>query len=196
MPRSPRLLISLIALLATSVVLAQLALVIQPLAERKVTDLPAGALFWRIESYPSREAAQRSMGAWSLVAETTGKIWLFTLGPAGGTSLGGTKVAEVGPITRVSAPQYLLRINEASGPPGEYDCGPQSSWLRGVLRTCRRAKHSKCSWHVSGEARHAGTGRWREHGNAGLQQRFERSCLLVMFVVDATKPFSSPASLP
>ncbi len=38
--------------------------------------------------------------------------------PVKGSSAGGTKVAEVGPIPRVAAPLYLLRINDASGAPG------------------------------------------------------------------------------
>ena len=73
-----------VALVLTSASLAQQALVIRPLAERKVAELPAGELYWRIENYPSREAAQAAAGSWSLVAEAAGKVWLFTLGPAGG----------------------------------------------------------------------------------------------------------------
>jgi len=107
-----------VALVLAFASVAQQALVIRPLAERKVPDLPSGELFWRIENYSSKEAAQAAAGTWSLVAEASGKFWLFTLGSAGGSSPGGTKVAEVGPVARVSAPQYLLRINEASGPPG------------------------------------------------------------------------------
>ena len=34
----------------------------------------------------------------ALAVEAEGKAWLFTLGPAGGSSAGGVKVAEVGPI--------------------------------------------------------------------------------------------------
>ncbi len=97
---------------------AQQALLIRPLMERKVTALPDGDLYWRIENFPSRVAAEGAAGPWSLVAEAAGKVWLFTLGPKGGSSPGGERVSEVGPIARVSATQYLLRINEASGPPG------------------------------------------------------------------------------
>jgi hypothetical protein len=81
-------------------------------------DLPPGPLFWRIETFTTLAQAQAEAGAWSLVAESAGKIWVFTLGPAGGTTPSGTKVTELGPIPRVVAPQYLLRINEATGPQG------------------------------------------------------------------------------
>ncbi len=66
--------------------IAQQALVIKPLAEKKVAELPAGTLFWRIENFPAIAEARAAGGAWSLVAESAGKIWLFTLGPAGGAT--------------------------------------------------------------------------------------------------------------
>jgi hypothetical protein len=119
-----RILIAMIVVLASelwslpSTAIAQQPLVIKPLAEKKVVELPAGPLFWRIENFATLAQAQAAVGPWSLVAESAGKVWLFTLGPAGGSSAGGTKVAEFGPVPRVAAPQYLLRINEASGPPG------------------------------------------------------------------------------
>jgi hypothetical protein len=93
-------------------------LVIKPLAEKKVAELPAGPLFWRVESFVTPVEAQAAAGPMGLVAESDGKVWLFTLGPAGGSSAGGARILEVGPITPVAAPQYLLRVNEASGPPG------------------------------------------------------------------------------
>ena len=40
------------------------------------------------------------------------------LGPKGGTSPGGALVAEIGPVPIAPATNYLLRINESSGPPG------------------------------------------------------------------------------
>src|SRR4030095_15979442 len=96
---------------------AQQALVIKPLAEKKVTELPPGPLVWRLENFPALAQAQAAAGDTGLVVQAGGKVWLFTLGPAGGASSGATKVAEVGPIPKVVATQYLLRINEASGPP-------------------------------------------------------------------------------
>src|SRR6185312_7975572 len=93
-------------------------LVVRALADKEVTELPPGPLFWRIDRFPARAQAEAAAGRFSLVAETGGQVWLFTLGPAGGSSAGGTKVAEIGPIAPISASRYLLRINEASGPPG------------------------------------------------------------------------------
>src|SRR5688572_15279094 len=91
---------------------------IKPLAEKKVTELPAGTLFWRVESVPNLDAGRAAAGQWGLVAESDGKAWLFTLGAQGGSTGAGKKVAEVGPIPRPQASEYLLRINEATGAPG------------------------------------------------------------------------------
>jgi len=130
------------ALGASSAAVARPALVVRPLVEKKVSQLPAGPLFWRIETFATKAEAERAARALSLVAEAAGKVWLFTLGPAGGApSPGGAKVGEVGPLMPVVAPQYLLRINEAAGPPREPHAGAQSSGVRGVLRAHRRAAH-------------------------------------------------------
>lgn len=175
---------------------AQQPLAIRPLAERKVMELPAGELFWRIESFPSQAAAQAQAGAWSLVAESAGKVWLFTLGAAGGTSAGGTKVAEVGPIPRVVASQYLLRINEASGPPGSVTpvhSHPGSEAFF-VLTGEQSIRGSGGTMVVKAGQPQAGHGadlpmQVSSSGSENLRA-------LVMFVVDAARPFSSPASLP
>ena len=64
MKRFFSLLVGAVALVLASASVAQQALVIRPLAERKVADLPGGELCWRIENYPSKEAAQAAAGSW------------------------------------------------------------------------------------------------------------------------------------
>jgi hypothetical protein len=190
------LLVSAVALVVASAVIAQQALVIRPLAERKVASLPTGELFWRIETYPSKEAAQAAAGTWSLVAEAAGKVWLFTLGSAGGSSSGGTKVSEVGPIARVVAPQYLLRINEASGPPGSVTPvhshpGSEAFYVLAGEQSIRGAHGTMVVKAGTPQAGH-GASMAMQVSNSGSGELQS----LVMFVVDATQPFSSPASLP
>jgi hypothetical protein len=97
---------------------AEQPLAIKLLAEKRVPNLPAGDLYWRLENFDSLAQASAAAGPWALAAVAGGKAWLFTLGPAGGVSPGGVKVVEFGPIPRATAQQYLLRVNEASGPPG------------------------------------------------------------------------------
>jgi thiol-disulfide isomerase/thioredoxin len=175
---------------------AQKALVIKPLAEKKVAALPNGPLFWRIENFASRGAAQAASGDWSLVAEAAGKVWLFTLGPPGGASQGGDKVAEVGPIPRVAAPQYLLRINEAGGAPGgitSVHSHPGSEAFF-VLSGEQSIRSPRGVTRIAAGKAEAGRG-----ADVAMQVSSSGSSdlhALVMFVVDGTRPFSSPAKLP
>jgi hypothetical protein len=104
-------------LLSSSVASAQ-EFEIKSVAEKKIQELPPGPLFWRIDNFPTLAQAQGAAGPTALVAEAAGKVWLFTLGPKDGSSPGGTKVAEIGPVPPISAPEYLLRINSVGGPPG------------------------------------------------------------------------------
>jgi hypothetical protein len=169
------------------------ALGIKPLAERKVTKLPDGDLHWRIETVASREAAQAAAGDWGLVAEADGKVWLFTLGASGGATGAGTKVAEVGPIPRFDAALYLLRINEARGTPGArtpVHTHPGSEAFF-VLKGEQSIRGPKGVLRVKALQPEAGSGsdvpmEVSSTGSTDLHS-------LVMFVVDANRPFSSPA---
>jgi hypothetical protein len=165
------------------------------LAEKKVAQLPAGPLFWRIETFPGKTEAARAAGAFSLVAESGGKAWLFTLGPAGAAaSPGGTKVAEVGPLPPVVAREYVLRINQASGPPGSITPvhshpGSEAFYVLAGEQSIRSA---------SGVVR-VTPGKPEARGGADMAMQVSSTGTtdlhaLVMFVVDATKPFSSPAT--
>ena len=183
--------------LASPWAVAQQPLVIKSLAERKVQELPPGELFWRIENFDSLADAKAAEGPWSLVAESAGKVWLFTLGPPGNSSSAkGAKIADVGPIPRINATQYLLRINDASGPPGSVTAvhshpgseaffvltGEQS--IRGAQGTLRvKAGQAEAGQGAESAMQVSSSGPTDLHA-------------LVMFVVDAGRPFSSPATMP
>jgi quercetin dioxygenase-like cupin family protein len=176
--------------------IAQQALVVKPLVEKKVTELPAGPLFWRLENFPTLEQAQAAAGPTGLAAQAGGKVWLFTLGPAGGASAGGTRVAEVGPLPGVVAPQYLLRINEASGPPGSVTAvhshpGSETFYVLAGESSSRTPQGVMRVGTGEGAAGH-GADTPMQVSSTGTTDLHS----LVMFVVDATKPFSSPASFP
>jgi hypothetical protein len=172
------------------------SLVVKPLVEKRVTELPAGPLFWRVESFPSLGQAQAAAGPMSLAAEAGGKAWLFTLGPAGGVSSGATKMAEIGPLPALTAPAYLLRINEASGPPGSVTPihshpGSEAVYVLAGEQSFRTPHGTKRVGAGRAEAGH-GPDTAMQVSSSGAANLHS----LVMFVVDATKPFSSPAKLP
>ena len=175
---------------------AQPALVVKPLAERRVAELPAGVLYWRIETVVDRVQAESLAGAWSLVTESAGKVWLFTLGAAGDATPGATKVAEVGPIPRVQAAQYLLRINDASGPPGSVTPvhshpGSEAFYVLAGEQSIRGAHDT-----LRVQAGHVEPGHGADMAMQVSSSGTTDLHALVMFVVDAAKPFSSPATLP
>lgn len=166
------------------------------LAEKKVTQLPPGPWFWRIETFPTLAAAQAAAGPTGLAAQAAGKAWLFTLGPPGGSTPGGSKVAEIGPVPPITASEYLLRINSAGGPPGvktPVHMHPGSETFY-VLTGELTQQTPDGTHHVSSGQSMLG------HPPETPMQVSNRGSsdltALVMFVADATKPFSSPATLP
>jgi mannose-6-phosphate isomerase-like protein (cupin superfamily) len=170
-------------------------LVIRPLVERRLAALPPGPLFWRVENFPSAAEAQRAEEPTSLVAEAAGRVWLFTLSAAGGTSAGGTQVAEVGPIPTVSAPQYLLRINQVSGQPGSVTPvhthpGSEAFYVL-AGETTQRTPHGVMRVGAGQASAGHGADMPMEVSSSGETDLLS----LVMFVVDATKPFSSTVSI-
>lgn len=199
MKRMLALLLCAVAVLSPARLNAQPAqpLSVKPVVEKKLKELPAGPLYWRVETFATLAEAQAAESATGLAAEISGKVWLFTLGPAGGTTSGAmggaTKVAEIGPVPPVQAPEYLLRINHASGPPGartppHSHPGSEAFYvLKGRLgqKTPHGVVHADAGTAMNGH----GADMPMEVFSAGATDLDQ----LVMFVVDATRPFSSPA---
>jgi hypothetical protein len=168
---------------------------IKKLAEKKVDALPPGDLYWRIESYRSLADAQAAAGSHSLAVESKdGKAWLFTLGGKGAAPTA-AQVAELGPIAPFPAPEYLLRINEATGAPGAQTpvhshpgseaffvlAGEQS--VRGPYGTMKLRPGEPTSGHGAYVPMQVtSTGSVDMHA-------------LVMFILDANKPFMTPAQM-
>jgi len=167
---------------------------VEPVAERIVARLPEGPLHWRIETFSSLAAAQGAAGPLALAAEHRGRAWLFTLGPPGGATRGGVRVAEIGPVPVVPASRYLLRANRAGGPPGAMTPvhshpGSEAFYvLAGQLS--QRTPHGIVRLGAGQAMNGHGAGmamQLTSSGPADLNQ-------LVLFVVDADRPFSSPAA--
>ena len=182
---------------------------VKPVVEMKLKQLPPGPLFWRIENFPTLAQAQAAAGGFrwnpnsvayegfpALAAEIAGKVWLFTLGSAGGATPGGSKVAEIGPVTAINAPEYLLRVNHGSGPPGS--------------RTPRHSHPGSEVFYVVAGRLGQKTPNGEHYADAGQTMNGHAPdtpmevfndgdtelTALIMFVVDATRPFSVPAKLP
>jgi quercetin dioxygenase-like cupin family protein len=172
---------------------AQPKFVITPVIEKKINHLLDGPLYWQVETFPTLVQAEAAAGPTALAAEIEDRVWLFTLGSKHAPTHGGGMVVEVGPVTRIAAPKYLLRINNAVAAPGT-----------------RTAVHT----HAGSEAFYVLAGRLSQKTPQGVSDieagqtmpgrgpdtKMEVSSTgttdlhaLVMFVVDATRPFSTPA---
>jgi hypothetical protein len=174
---------------------AQGSFFVKPVAEKKLSALPAGPLYWHVESFPSLAQAQAAAGPTALAAEVSGKSWLFTLAARGAPGRGGAKVAEIGPVPAIAAPEYLLRINHAGGPPGAKTAVHTHPGSEAFLvlsgRLGQRTPHG-VSYAEAGQPMNGhGADMAMEVFSAGTTDLDQ----LVMFVVDATRPFSSPAKL-
>ena len=168
---------------------------VSPVAEKKLNELPPGPLYWRIETFPTIEQAQNAAVAspTSLAAAVSGKAWLFTLGQKGGTTPGGAKFAEVGPVPVFAAPEYLLRINHAGGPPGaktpvhSYPGSESFYVLAGEVSqtTPHGVNRTEAGQTMVGH----GPDMPMEVASTGTTDLDQ----LVMFLLDATRPASTPA---
>jgi hypothetical protein len=190
------LLVGYVLLLSPPAVAAEAKLEVKPVTEKKVSKLPAGPLYWHIENFSSLAQAQAAAGPTSLAAEIAGKAWLFTLGDKGGAAPGGTEITEIGPIAPVTAPEYLLRINRADGPPGAKTSihshpGSEAFYVlagRVGETTPRGTAYADAGQTMAGQ----GPGTPMKVFSAGSTTDLDQ---IVLFVVDATKPFSTPAKL-
>lgn len=167
---------------------------ITPVAEKRVASLPPGPLHWRVETFPTLDAARAAEGPHALAASVASRHWLFTLGPASGSTPGGTRVAEIGPVALPAARQFLLRINHAGGPPGAQTPvhthpGSEAIYvLRGQVS--QRTPHGVLradAGHTLNAHEPGMVMQIMSSGTTDLEQ-------LVMFVVDADRPFSPPAA--
>jgi len=193
-------------LLPASARAEDLKYVVKPIAEMKVKQLPKGPLYWQVESFSTLDQANAAASKYvwnpdtvsydgkpSLTAEAAGKAWLFTLGPQGAPAPGGTQVAEIGPVPPITAPEYLLRVNFGSGPPGaktpvHSHFGSEAFYV--VAGKLGQKTPSGISYVEAGHTMNGhSAGMTMQVFNAGTTDL----TALIMFVVDATKPFSVPA---
>jgi quercetin dioxygenase-like cupin family protein len=88
------------------------------LADRPVGRLN-GQVFWYVDTYPTRAAAEKVNGTGGSVIESFGKTWLLTIATAGWQPpQGGERVATIGPIPISAGEEYSSLYMEAVMTPG------------------------------------------------------------------------------
>lgn len=163
--------------------------IITNMAEKQMTALPEGELYWHIERFGSIEEAEAAATDTSLSGEFEGDVWLFTLADRTAAGLGGSPVTKIGPVERVDAPGYVLRINNAVAPKGaksSIHSHPGAETF--LVLSGQLTQHTPFGSHIvnaggtlRGDAEQ--TMQVESTGDEELRQ-------LIMFVVDAGRPFS------
>jgi hypothetical protein len=82
-------------------------------------QLSQSAVFWHLDAYPTRAAAEAVKGPRGTVVEALGKVWLFTIGEAGWRPSDGVRVAEIGPIIVTPGQDYIAQYAEGISNPGD-----------------------------------------------------------------------------
>src|SRR4051794_11216989 len=83
------------------------------LVSDKLGELPAVPLYWHLDTYPSRAAAEAAKGTRGTVVEALGQIWLMTIAEAGWRASAGEHVAVIGPLTINTGTRYTAAYMEA-----------------------------------------------------------------------------------
>lgn len=110
------------------------------LADDAVGQLKHSRVFWHLDTYPTRAAAQADKGPGSIVVESFGKIWLMTIEDEKWRSVHGNHVAEIGPLSIAAGENYSAQLMEADFTPGmtasaHVHSGPEA-WYPLTGETC------------------------------------------------------------
>lgn len=87
-------------------------------------DAPIGTIndktvYWHLDAYPDRTAAEKAKTDRGIVVESLGKIWVATIQKKGWRAAsGGKRIAEIGPIPVTPGKQYSATFMEAIMNPG------------------------------------------------------------------------------
>lgn len=88
------------------------------LSQTPLPALPAGPVFWHIDRFDTRAAAERASSSAGSVVEAYGVIWRFTIERKDWRPKGGTQVALVGPLPVQPAGAYTAEYLRSVFAPG------------------------------------------------------------------------------
>jgi quercetin dioxygenase-like cupin family protein len=110
------------------------------MADDPIGPLAKSPMFWHLDEYATRAAADADKGPRSTVVEALGKVWLMTIEDEEWRPVHGTHVSEVGPLTIVAGEEYSTQYMEAIFTPGmtapaHIHSGPEA-WYTLAGETC------------------------------------------------------------
>ena len=86
------------------------------ITNKTLGQLPRGPIFWHLDAYPTRAAAEAARGPRGTVVDGLGTIWLLTIDAAGWRPSGGARVAEIGPLPINLTTEYTAQAWRRSLP--------------------------------------------------------------------------------
>ena len=87
-------------------------------ATQSLGQLGSAPVFWHLDKFPSRSAAEAAKAQSGTVVESLGQIWLFTIGPAEWRPPNGERAAQIGPLPIDAEKAYTAEYMEAVFAPG------------------------------------------------------------------------------
>ena len=70
-------------------------------------------VFWHLDVYPTRAAAQGAKVPQGTVIKSFGRVWLLTIAAEGWRPQGGKRVAQIGPLPITPGQDYSAQYMEA-----------------------------------------------------------------------------------
>jgi hypothetical protein len=125
------------------------------MADDSVGHLTKSPMFWHLDSYSTRAAAQADKGPRSAVIEALGKVWLMTIEDEKWKPGHGNRVAEIGPIPVIADEDYSAQYMEAIFTPGmtapaHLHSGPEA-WYTIAGETCLETSDGRVQVGRAGE---------------------------------------------
>ncbi|MDF0490316.1 hypothetical protein PX554_19500 [Sphingomonas sp. H39-1-10] len=88
------------------------------LSRREFPSLPSGPLYWHLDRFASKDAAERTAITTSSVVEAFGSVWLFTIERQAWRPKSGKHVSNVGPLPVQPASTYAAEYLRSIFSPG------------------------------------------------------------------------------
>lgn len=110
------------------------------LADDPIGQLTKSAVFWTLDAYPTRAAAEVDKGPRGTVLESLGEVWLLNIEYEKSKPAHGTRTAEIGPLPIVAGENYSVQYMEAIFNPGmtapEHNHSGPEAWYTQAGETC------------------------------------------------------------
>jgi quercetin dioxygenase-like cupin family protein len=110
------------------------------MADDPIGQLAKSPVFWHLDVYSTRAAAEADKGPRGTIVESFGKVWLLTIEDEGWGAPHGDRIAKIGPLPIVAGEKYSAQYMESIFIPGmtapaHIHSGPEA-WYTLAGETC------------------------------------------------------------